>query len=249
MVKSHSSKIHPSLDRKPGISNWVDQEGDLPPYIDRIAKHIHSDSGLSRSHAIAAAVERVKVLAAKGNPEAIKAVAEWNAKRASAKARPNKGSAKKRVKLARSVRSYTGRNETDEDRRSQNKRKAVSVRAGASGVRSSVAGQHVRTRNRGASMVGSARQFDENKIVRDQGGRFGNKINTAQYQTAVRIVEAAILKLQVGGSVKFPGGIGWVQRTAGGYMVQGENGQRVAVRTASEAIQAAASILAPRVQG
>jgi hypothetical protein len=107
----------------------------------------------------------------------------------------------------------------------------------------------VRTRTRGASSVGSARQFDENKIVRAQGGRFGNKISTAQYQTARRIVEAAILKLQVGASVKFPGGIGWVQRTAGGYMVQGDAGQRVSVRTASEAIEAAAGILAPRVQG
>lgn len=248
---AHKSSIHPGLDRKPGVSNWVDQEGGLPNYIERIAKHIHSDSGLSIQHSIAAAVERVKVLAAKGNAQAIKALAEWEAKRSSAHARPNKGSGKRRVKLARptkSVRSYTGKNETDEDRRSQTKRKAVSERSGAAGVRSSVAGQHSRTVNRGGSRVGAGRQFDENKIVRDQGGKFGNKINPAQFSAARRIVEAAILKLQVGASVKFPGGIGWVQRTEGGYMIQGEN-DRIVVRTASEAIEAAASVLAPRVQG
>jgi hypothetical protein len=82
----HSSRIHPDLDRSPK-ENWVDKVGGLPDYIKRIAKHIHYDSGLSISHAIAAAVERVKVLAAKGNPEAIKALAEWNAKRARSKAK------------------------------------------------------------------------------------------------------------------------------------------------------------------
>lgn len=251
--KNHSSKIHPSLDRKPGVSNWVDQEGDLPDYIDRIAKHIHSDSKLSRSHAIAAAVNRVKELAAKGNPQAIAALASWERKKASARARPNKsGKGKASVKLAKaatkSVRSLTKKNETDEDRRSQSKVKVASARAGKAGVRSTVAGQHVRTRNRQAAQVGDGvRSFDENKIVRDQGGRFGNKIDAAQYQTARRIVAAAISKLQVGAAVKFPGGIGWVQRTEGGYMVQGENG-RVVVRTVSEAIEAAASVLAPRVQ-
>lgn len=251
-MKSHRSTIHPGLDRKPGVSNWVDQEGGLPNYIDRIAKHIHSDSGLSRDHAIAAAVERVKVLASEGNAQAIAALASWEKKKSSARAKPNKGS----VKLARSdeekskksVQSKTVKNETDEDRRNQSKRKSVSSQAGQAGVRSSVAGQHVRTKNRSAAQVGGGvRSFDENKIVRDQGGRFGEKIDAAQYQTARRIVAAAISKLQVGASVKFPGGIGWVQRTEGGYMVQGESG-RVVVRTVSEAIEAAASVLAPRVQ-
>jgi hypothetical protein len=230
---AHKSTIHPGLDRKPGVSNWVDQEGGLPDYIERIAKHIHSDSGLSISHSIAAAVERVKVLAAKGNAQAIAALAQWNAKRAGARAKPNKGSKKKSVGLAN-----TGTRE----------KKAASFRAGQSGVRSTVAGRHYATQTRGANRVGSNRQFQEDKIVRDQGGKFGNKISNAQYTTARRIVEAAILKLQIGGSVKFPGGIGWVQRTAGGFLVQGEGGQRVAVRNASEAIEAAANMLAPRVQ-
>lgn len=257
LAKSHSSKIHPSLDRKPGVSNWVDQEGDLPSYIDRIAKHIHSDSGLSRSHAIAAAVNRVKELAAKGNAQAIRAVAQWERKKASARARPNKsGKGRASVSLAKSddekrkksVRSLTRKNETDEDRRNESKVKVASARAGASGVRSTVAGRHVRTRNRQAARVGGGvRPWDENKIVRDQGGRFGEKIDAAQYQTARRIVSASISRLQVGASVKFPGGIGWVQRTEGGYMVQSGN-ERIVVRTVSEAIEAAASVLAPRVQ-
>jgi hypothetical protein len=79
--KGHSSRIHPGLDRSPK-ENWVDKAGGLPQYIRRIAKHIHYDSGLSISHAIAAAVERVKVLCAKGNAEACAAVADWNRKRA-----------------------------------------------------------------------------------------------------------------------------------------------------------------------
>lgn len=84
-MATHSSKIHPGLDRKPGKSNWVDNVGGLPNYIERIAKHIHSDSKLSISHAIAAAVNRVKVLCAKGNAQACKAVAEWEAKKGRAR--------------------------------------------------------------------------------------------------------------------------------------------------------------------
>lgn len=78
----HSSSIHPGLDRSTK-ENWVDKAGGLPNYIRRIAKHIHSDSGLTISHAIAAAVRRVKVLCAKGNAEACAAVASWERKKAS----------------------------------------------------------------------------------------------------------------------------------------------------------------------
>jgi hypothetical protein len=79
----HKSTIHPDLERKPGgPDNWVEKVGGLPNYIKRIAKHIHSDSGLTISHAIAAAVERVKKLAAKGNPQAIAALAQWESKKA-----------------------------------------------------------------------------------------------------------------------------------------------------------------------
>jgi hypothetical protein len=76
--KDHPSSVHPGLDRSPK-ENWVDKAGGLPDFIERIAKHIHSDSSLPISQAIAAAVNRVKELAAKGNPKAIKALAQWEA--------------------------------------------------------------------------------------------------------------------------------------------------------------------------
>lgn len=92
----HSSRIHPGLNKSPR-KNWVENVGGLPSYIERIAKHIHSDSGLTIEHAIRAAIDRVKVLAAKGNTEAIRALAEWEAKRAKSKA---KTAAKKNLALS-----------------------------------------------------------------------------------------------------------------------------------------------------
>jgi hypothetical protein len=86
----HTSRIHPGLDRSPK-ENWVDEEGGLPPYIDRIAKHIESDRGVSREEAIATAVNTAKKMCATGdlnwpgkqnvNPgsraEACNAVRQW----------------------------------------------------------------------------------------------------------------------------------------------------------------------------
>lgn len=184
-----SSKVYPSLDRKPGDSNWVDKAGGLPDYIERIAKHLHYEQGMSISHAIASAVNQVKKWAAglggvsaATKAKAAAAVAEWEAKK------------------------------------------------------------HVHL-----SVV--ARQFDESKVKRVEHGKFGNKITSGQYNSAHRIVEEAVSTLQIGQSVSFPGGAGWVQRTASGYVVQGDAGTRVIVRTASEAVQAAATILAQKVQG
>jgi hypothetical protein len=229
MKKSHSSKTHPTLDRKPGVSNWVDAAGDLPEYIDAVAKHIHYDSGLSISHAIAAAVEKCKRDAAKGNARAIKSLAEWEAKKASRHVKP-KGKAKS-VKLAAPA------------------KKKVSAFRTVGGVRSSVAGTHTRQVHRGTSKVGSNRKpFDESKVVRTFGGKFGDKLDAGMVNSARRIVESAILNLQIGRSVNLPNGIGWVQRTEGGYVIQGDAGTRIVVRTASEAVQAAASVLAKKVQ-
>lgn len=75
--------------------NWVDKVGGLPDYIDRIAVHL-VEKGMSRSHAIATAVNAAKKMCATGdvnfpghqdvNPgsraEACKAVAEWEKKKA-----------------------------------------------------------------------------------------------------------------------------------------------------------------------
>lgn len=89
--------------------NWIQQTGSghLPRYIKRIEKHL-KQKGMTEQRAIATAVNVVKKMCAnpgdrlnfpgsqrKVNPksigEACKAVAEWDAKRAEARATPNKG--------------------------------------------------------------------------------------------------------------------------------------------------------------
>jgi hypothetical protein len=57
--------------------NWVEEEGGLPKGIESMAVHMMSESGLTREHAIAASVQRAKVLAAKGEARWIKEVAQW----------------------------------------------------------------------------------------------------------------------------------------------------------------------------
>jgi hypothetical protein len=71
-----------------GRKNWVDQTGGLPRYIRMIA-HALIRKGMTPSHAIATAVNRVRKLAAGStNPKvkaaAAAAVAEWEAKKAKA---------------------------------------------------------------------------------------------------------------------------------------------------------------------
>lgn len=100
MVSSH---VYPDLERKPGgPDNWVERAGGLPSFIERIAKHLHYERGMTISHAIASAVNTVKrwaragSVAKYGDPnhkrvspatvaKAQKAVAEWNAKRTAGK--------------------------------------------------------------------------------------------------------------------------------------------------------------------
>lgn len=79
--------------------NWVEETGGLPPYIKRIARHLKA-KGMSESRAIAVAVNAAKRMCASGdvnwpgvqrvNPgsraEACAAVAEWERKKAQARA-------------------------------------------------------------------------------------------------------------------------------------------------------------------
>lgn len=88
-VNLAKSDVYPTLERKPGKSNWVDNAGGLPSYIERIAKHLHYEKGMDISRAIATAVNTVKRWAAGGggvSPKtralAAKAVMEWEAKKA-----------------------------------------------------------------------------------------------------------------------------------------------------------------------
>jgi hypothetical protein len=94
LVDSH---VYPGLERKPGgPDNWVEAAGGLPDYIERIAKHLHYEKGMTISRAIAVAVNTVKRWAAGGTvtehgttkritPKtqalAAKALASWEAKK------------------------------------------------------------------------------------------------------------------------------------------------------------------------
>ncbi len=100
------SRSLPDLEKVPGKQNWVDHAGGLPNYIERIAKHLHSEKGMTISHAIASAVNTVKRWAAGGDgvkpdtqAKAAKAVAEWEKKKASAKATASQQGAEQMVDL------------------------------------------------------------------------------------------------------------------------------------------------------
>lgn len=83
-----------------GSLNWVDDVGGLPRYIKRIAQHLQR-KGMTQSHAIAVAVNAAKRMCSTGDvnfpgrqqvnagsrAEACAAVAEWERKKAEAKAR------------------------------------------------------------------------------------------------------------------------------------------------------------------
>ena len=83
-----------TLDRSPGKSNWVEEEGGLPEYICEVARSIAAKRGKSISNAIQIAVGVVKNWAsgqgevnADTRAKAAKAVAQWTAMKARAKAR------------------------------------------------------------------------------------------------------------------------------------------------------------------
>jgi hypothetical protein len=99
-TRETDSRIYPGLERKPGgPDNWVEAAGGLPDYIERIAKHLHYEQGYDIARAIATAVNTVKRWArggpaveggeghvtAKTQALAAKALAEWEAKKASVK--------------------------------------------------------------------------------------------------------------------------------------------------------------------
>lgn len=95
VVELVKSSVYPGLERKPGgPDNWVEKAGGLPSYIERIAKHLHYEQGMSISHAIASAVNTVKKWAAGGGnvttatqAKAARAVAQWEAKKIKGRAK------------------------------------------------------------------------------------------------------------------------------------------------------------------
>lgn len=94
-----------SLDEKPG-SNWVQESGGLPEYICQIARAIKR-TGKTTSQAIAIAVSRIKKWATGAGVDkdtqakAVKALAQWEAKRVKSKAKTaGKAAAKESVKAS-----------------------------------------------------------------------------------------------------------------------------------------------------
>lgn len=87
------------LDRSPR-SNWVEEAGGLPDYIDRIANHLHN-KGMPISQAIATGINAAKKMCSTGdlnwpglqnvNPgsraQACAAVAKWESMKAAARAK------------------------------------------------------------------------------------------------------------------------------------------------------------------
>lgn len=115
------SSAYPDLDRSPR-SNWVENTGGLPNYIERIAKHVHYEHGKDISRAIQIAVGVVRRwchggsvsargearkgglekptsgVSAKTRAKACAALAEWDAKRAASKAKTAAKSTAERAK-------------------------------------------------------------------------------------------------------------------------------------------------------
>ena len=82
-----------TLERKPGKNNWVEEEGGLPEYICEVARAVHR-GGKDISRSIAIAVGTIKNWAhGKGDVDAdtrakaAKALAQWTAMKASARAK------------------------------------------------------------------------------------------------------------------------------------------------------------------
>lgn len=83
------------LERKSGDNdNWVEANGGLPKYIEEVANSLHTKRGMPISQAIAVAISRIKKWAVTGEPDtkakAAKAIAQWNAMKAKAKAKKAK---------------------------------------------------------------------------------------------------------------------------------------------------------------
>lgn len=85
---------HESLATPGNGTNWVERVGQLPAYIQHIAKDLHEKRGMPLSRAIATAISRCKVWAAGGGgvkpdtqAKAAAAIAEWEALKARAHAK------------------------------------------------------------------------------------------------------------------------------------------------------------------
>lgn len=118
-VTDLASRAFPDLERKPGgPDNWVEQVGGLPDYIERIAKNLHYTKGMTISRSIAVAVNTVKRWARGGTvtkngttkritpatqAKAAAAVADWERKKAQARAMKGTPRGGRRVNLSKAA--------------------------------------------------------------------------------------------------------------------------------------------------
>lgn len=214
-----SSRVYPSLERKPGgPDNWVEKAGGLPDFIERIAKHLHYEQGMTISHAIATAVSQCKKNCAKGNAKACRAIVQWERKKAQVRV---------------TTTEIRGRKLTDLEF-SEILGKTIELAGG--GIQ------------RGSGASGSGQAFDERKYVRNPStGQFGQKFNASQYNAARRYVEANITALNDGETYELPGNVGYVKRTGSGFIVQGGAGIVLPVKSVDQAIEAASALLAGKL--
>lgn len=80
------------LERAPGKKdNWIEANGSLPAYIEEVANSLHTKQGMPISRAIAVAISQIKKWAVTGEADtkakAVKAIAQWEALKAKARAK------------------------------------------------------------------------------------------------------------------------------------------------------------------
>jgi len=213
----HSSRTHPDLPEKPGgPDNWVEKVGGLPSFIKRVAKHIFYDSPGMTVSHAIAA--------------AVEQCKKWAAK----------GNAKAAAAVAEweAKRARSHAMEGDEGE--------VIVDLGLLVQKRNVPYSTYGNSTSAVSTGVKGASFNESKHSRTSSGQFANKLNPSELIAAKRQIEGGLANLRVGQTFTLPGKVGWVKRTAGGYFVQGNGGFVAPVRTLSEAISAAASLLAKK---
>jgi hypothetical protein len=137
-VDGDAKQSHESLNRSPK-KNWVERAGQLPAYIQHIAKDISEQQGVPLERAIPMAIAAVKRWASGGGgvnadtrAKAAKAVAEWEALKARSHARSAAGGAGKSVEeeIVESIR-YPYLPGTYEELRDQIREEAAKALGGA----------------------------------------------------------------------------------------------------------------------
>lgn len=261
----HKSTVHPDIPNKPGVTNWVEQAGGLPKYIERVAKHIHHDSGYDVSSAIAAAVSQTKKRAAKGNAQAVRAIAQWQrmkAKKMSVskeyrKSAPTTKSKtggsqgypiKDRKKLMSAVRLYKMH------KSKYSPEQAKRIRSHILGAAKKLDANVNLSNDNPFELALGRREFNENLHRRGPGGKFAPKGGGSSGQSKVnkkptrktgpgQTAMARIERLNKGQVFDIPGVDGQIKRTDSGFEITGPNGFKTTASSAAEAMAVAARVL------